>query len=147
MKATSETFAAWACLGEPDAELNDLLAEIEAIQQAARRPVRAGAMGREVYEAAEAALRDSPNRRTIDFLAHGMGLVSHEIPHLTSRGPVPYPGEDADRPLEANMVLSIETTLIHPRRGFIKLEDTLAVTEGGYDAFGDGGRGWNRGKA
>ena len=35
------------------------------------------------------------------------------------------------------MVLSIETTLIHPRRGFIKLEDTLAVTEDGYDAFGE----------
>jgi Xaa-Pro dipeptidase len=26
-------------------------------------------------------------------------------------------------------VLSIETTLMHPRRGFVKLEDTVAVTE------------------
>jgi hypothetical protein len=29
------------------------------------------------------------------------------------------------------MVLSIETTLMHPRRGFVKLEDTVAVTETG----------------
>ncbi len=134
-------------LGEPDAELDDLLAEVEAIQQAARRPVRAGTLGREIYQAAEAVLRNSPNRGTIDFLAHGMGLVSHEVPHLTSSGPVPYPADDADRKLEAGMVLSIETTLIHPRRGFIKLEDTLAVTDSTYEAFGDGGRGWNRGKA
>ena len=43
------------------------------------------------------------------------------------------------------MVLSIETTLAHPRRGFVKLEDTVAVTADGWEAFGDGGRGWNRG--
>ena len=45
----------------------------------------------------------------------------------------------------SGMVLSIETTLGHPRRGFIKLEDTVAVTEDGREAFGDEGRGWNRG--
>jgi Xaa-Pro dipeptidase len=47
-------------------------------------------------------------------------------------------------PLEKGMVLSIETTILHPRRGFIKLEDTVAVTEGGCEGFGDRGRGWNR---
>jgi hypothetical protein len=35
--------------------------------------------------------------------------------------------------------------MLHPRRGFIKLEDTVAVTETGWEAFGDQGRGWNRG--
>jgi Xaa-Pro aminopeptidase len=39
-------------------------------------------------------------------------------------------------------VLSIETTLKHPRRGLIKLEDTLAVTTTGHEAFGDTGREW-----
>jgi hypothetical protein len=29
-----------------------------------------------------------------------MGLVSHEAPHLTNTGPVPYTDEDAHRPLE-----------------------------------------------
>jgi Xaa-Pro aminopeptidase len=41
------------------------------------------------------------------------------------------------------MVISIETTLLHPKRGFIKLEDTVAVVEDGHEAFGDRGRGWN----
>jgi Xaa-Pro aminopeptidase len=81
------------------------------------------------------------------FTAHGMGLITHEAPRLTGEGPVPYPADDADRPLEAGMVVSIETTLPHPKRGYIKLEDTVAVTEAGYEGFGDQGRGWNRGRA
>jgi Xaa-Pro aminopeptidase len=77
-------------------------------------------------------------------VAHGMGLISHEAPRLTDSGPVPYPAYDVDLPLQKGMVLSIETAIHHPRRGFIKLEDTVAVTENGYEAFGDEGRGWNR---
>jgi Xaa-Pro aminopeptidase len=73
-----------------------------------------------------------------------MGLVSHEAPRLTDRGPVPYPADDADRPLEAGMVVSVETTLKHPKRGFIKIEDTVVVTEQGHEIYGEGARGWNR---
>ena len=76
-------------------------------------------------------------------MAHGMGLVSHEAPRLTGKGGVPYPGDDAAKPLEAGMVISIETTLVHPTRGFVKLEDTVAVTDSGWEAYGDTGRGWN----
>jgi Xaa-Pro aminopeptidase len=64
---------------------------------------------------------------------------------LTSRGPVPYDAYDAVRPLESGMVVSVETTLQHPQRGFIKLEDTVVVTEAGFDIYGEDGRGWNRG--
>ena len=81
------------------------------------------------------------------FLAHGMGLVSHEAPRLTASGPVPYDAYDATRPLEAGMVISVETTMQHPKRGFIKLEDTVAVTDTGYEIYGEGARGWNRGGA
>ena len=131
--------------GEPDAELVDLLGEIDAIQQAARGPIRAGAAGGEIYAAAEPLVQKSSHGNSLEFVAHGMGLISHEAPRLTGRGPVPYPADDAETPLAAGMVLSIETTLGHPRRGFIKLEDTVAVTEDGWEAFGDDGRGWNRG--
>src|SRR5439155_1235231 len=47
--------------------------------------------------------------------------------------------------LESGMVVSVETTLQHPQRGFIKLEDTVVVTDKGFDIYGEGGRGWNRG--
>jgi len=137
--------ARMAILGEPDAELEDLLGEIERIQRAAMKPIRSGVMGAEIYAAAETLVQASKHHNNLEFLAHGMGLVSHEAPHLTSRGPVPYPDDDARRPLESGMVISVETTLKHPRRGFIKLEDTVAVTDGGFEIFGEGARGWNRG--
>ncbi len=130
--------------GEPDAELKDLLAEVEAIQQAAFKPIRAGVKGGEIYAAAEPVLKRSKLHNHYEFLAHGMGLVSHEAPRLTNSGPVPYDAYDAQRPLEAGMVISVETTLQHPRRGFIKLEDTVAVTPTGFEVYGDRGRGWNR---
>jgi Xaa-Pro aminopeptidase len=137
--------ARMAILGDPDSELEELLGEIETIQRAAMKPIKAGAMGGEIYAAAEVLVHKSKHHNHMEFLAHGMGLVSHEAPHLTSSGPVPYSDEDAHRPLETGMVISVETTLKHPRRGFIKLEDTVAVTETGFDIYGEGGRGWNRG--
>jgi Xaa-Pro aminopeptidase len=133
-----------AVAGEPDAELDNLLGEIEAVQQAARKPIRSGALGQEIFAAGEAELKRMPNRAHTHFTAHGMGLISHEAPRLTGSGPVPYPGVDANRPLQAGYVISIETTMQHPRRGFIKLEDTVAVTDDGCIGFGDHGRGWNR---
>jgi len=137
--------ARMAILGEPDAELEDLLGEIETIQRAAFKPIRAGASGGVIYEAGEALVAKSKHHYNMEFLAHGMGLVSHEAPHLTSTGPIPYTDEDAHRPLESGMVISVETTLKHPSRGFIKLEDTVVVTDTGFELYGEGGRGWNRG--
>jgi len=132
-------------LGEPDSELEDLLHEIDSIQQAAFSKIKAGAMGEDVIIEAEASLKTSPSAAVTDFFCHGMGLISHEVPFLMTNHPVAYEGVDADRPLEENMVISVETTMLHPKRGFIKLEDTVAVTATGYEMFGDTGRGWNRG--
>jgi Xaa-Pro aminopeptidase len=137
--------ARMAVLGEPDAELKHLLAEIEAVQQAAFAVIKPGQMGGVIYTAAERALRETSQRDNTEFLAHGMGLVSHEAPRLTASGPVRYDAADANRPLEPGMVVSVETTMKHPKRGFIKLEDTIAVTATGYEMFGKAGRGWNVG--
>ncbi|MGI6852494.1 M24 family metallopeptidase [Mesorhizobium sp. 1B3] len=132
-------------LGEPDAELEDLLAEIETVQQAAFAGVKAGALGGDMVAHAESVLKASKVAAYTDFFAHGMGLITHEAPFLMTNHPVTYEGTYAAKPLEANMVLSVETTMLHPTRGFIKLEDTVAVTATGYEMFGERGRGWNRG--
>ncbi len=133
-----------AIQGEPDAELVDMLGEIETVQRAAMKPVRAGVMGGEIYAAAEPLRSKSKHHNHLDFLAHGMGLVSHEAPRLTSHGPVPYPEDYATMPLESGMVVSVETTLLHSTRGFIKLEDTMVVTDSGHEIYGEGARGWNK---
>jgi Xaa-Pro aminopeptidase len=130
--------------GEPDQELVDLLAEIETIEQASMQPIKPGALGKDIYAAANVPLQKSKLHNHIEFLAHGMGLVSHEAPRLTNSGPVPYDAYDSDRPLETGMVVSVETTLKHPRRGFIKLEDTVVVTPNGFEVYGDRIRGWSR---
>jgi Xaa-Pro aminopeptidase len=133
-----------AIQGEPDAELEDMLAEIEQIQRAAMKVMKTGAMGREIYAAGEPLRAKSKHHNHLDFRAHGMGMVSHEAPRLTKYGPVPYPADYADIPLEAGMVVSVETTLLHQSRGFIKLEDTVIVTDAGPEIYGEGARGWNR---
>ncbi|WP_201834096.1 M24 family metallopeptidase [Microvirga zambiensis] len=130
-------------LGEPDAELRDLLGQIDEVQQAARKPLRDGVIGAEIYAAVEPSMQRLTAGKA-SFVAHGMGLISHEAPRLTASSPWPYSAYDRDLPLPAGMVVSIETTLQHPRRGFIKLEDTVAITAAGHEAYGDGGRGWNR---
>ena len=134
--------ARMAVMGKPTATMRDLLAEVQAVQAAARTAARAGAPGGGIYTAALAEQAKCPHANEMVFLAHGMGLISHEAPHLTSTGVVPYPGTHADRPLEAGMVLSIETELKNPEVGFVKLEDTIAVTRDGFEALGDRGRDW-----
>ena len=134
-----------AVLGEPDDELQELLDKVEAIQQTAFRAIAPGRPGGEIFAAADAALRALPEHNHMHFMAHGMGVISHEAPRLPTGGRMSYPPSDAERPLEPGLVLSIETTLEHPRRGFIKLEDTAAVTDSGYEIFGERARGWNRG--
>ena len=133
-----------AIQGEPDAELEDLLGEIESIQRAAFKSVRPGVLGKEIYAVAEPMRARSKHHNCLDFLAHGMGMVSHEAPRLAEKAPMEYPNEHAGQPLEAGMVVSVETTMLHPARGFIKLEDTVVVTDTGHEVYGDGARGWNR---
>lgn len=68
------------------------------------------------------------------FVVHGIGMVSHEQPNISSTN---------ERPLEAGMVLSIETELTHPEVGHVKIEDAVAVTENGCEGLGDLGRDWH----
>lgn len=132
-------------LGEPDAELNDILAEIESVQQAAFSRCNPGTLGGDMIAAGQTALKGISNAPHTDFFAHGMGLITHEAPFLMTNHPVAYEGVDAAHPLEPGMVLSVETTMLHPTRGFIKIEDTVAITSSGHELLGDRGRGWNIG--
>ena len=129
---------------EPTTRQVSLLNQIESVQQEARTVVRAGRRGGDIYTTASKAMSRLPDGDRIRFVAHGMGLVSHEAPRLTSSGAVPYPATHADLPLEAGYVLSIESWFEDDEAGFIKIEDTLIVTEDGWEAPGDDARGWNR---
>jgi Xaa-Pro aminopeptidase len=60
-------------------------------------------------------------------------MVPYEQPTFTLK---------SERPLEAGMVLSIETDFIHPGVGHVKIEDSVLITKTGYEGLGDSGREW-----
>ncbi len=132
-----------AYTSDPDEELIDLLGQVELVQQTARRNLRAGTVGAEIFENANEALGRCAAKNQMFFSAHGMGIVSHEAPWLMNTAVPQYTAHHRFEPLEAGMVISIETELHHTKRGFIKLEDTVAISESGCEGFGDHGRGWN----
>jgi Xaa-Pro aminopeptidase len=131
-----------AVRGQPDSQLKEALEEVDAVQVAARSAIRAGTAGGAIYEAALKQVARSPHREHMRFVSHGMGLITHEAPRLTDRAVAPYPATHFSKPLEAGMVLSVETQIAAPAVGFVKLEDTLFVTEDGWEAPGDIARGW-----
>jgi Xaa-Pro aminopeptidase len=136
--------ARMAVHGEPTPRMIELMEQVESIQQLVRTVVKAGVRGADIYDVAVPALQRCPDSDNMRFLAHGMGLITHEVPRLTAVGPVPYPADHAEKPLQAGNVLSIETWVEDPEIGFVKLEDTLIVTDAGFEAPGDEGRGYTR---
>jgi Xaa-Pro aminopeptidase len=131
-----------AVMGEPTRQMKDMLDEIRAIQDAPRKVLKPGATGAEMYGEAFAVKDKCQFCDHIRFFAHGMGMIQHEAPHIEPKGVIPYPAPYQQLPLEAGMVISIETDLKHPDVGLIKLEDTVAVTADGCEGYGDGARDW-----
>ena len=136
--------ARMAVMGPPTQLMRDLLDEIRFVQDQTRLAITPGRRGREVYESGQQATKECKFGKSFGFVAHGMGLISHEAPRLWHNDEIGYEGAYAERPLEAGMVLSIETGIKHPEAGFVKLEDTIVVTETGWEAYGDWGRDWNQ---
>ncbi|MBS0607452.1 MAG: aminopeptidase P family protein [Parachlamydiales bacterium] len=60
-------------------------------------------------------------------LGHGIGLETHEYPRLSSQG------KDAKVHLKPGMAVTIEPGLYFQGRGGIRYEDTVVVTESGYE--------------
>ena len=135
--------ARMAVMGQPTPLMRELFNEIRFVQDQTRVAIAPGRPGREVYEAGRRAMEQCKFGKSFGFVAHGMGLISHEAPRLQRNDEIGYDGAHAERPLEAGMVLSIETGIKHPEAGFIKLEDTVVVTETAWEAYGDWGREWN----
>ena len=122
------------CLGEPAPLARDLHAACIEVQDRVRKRVRAGLPCRDLLLEGERAVREHRFAPYGRFVAHGIGMVSHEQPDISPTNP---------RPLEAGMVLSIETEFIHPEVGHVKIEDAVAVTESGCEGLGDLGRDWH----
>jgi Xaa-Pro aminopeptidase len=120
-------------VGKPPAEAAALFDVCVAAQRRARAAVGAGLSCGEVWRAGTEAVKSGAGAEYGRFLAHGLGMVSHEPPVVA---------QDSTRRLEPGMVLSIETEVRHPDVGHIKLEDSVVVTQDGCDGLGDVDREW-----
>jgi Xaa-Pro aminopeptidase len=132
-----------AILGSPSAELRERLDDVTSVQNAFMQNLRAGVIGGVVFGAAMLALAACQHAPELKFTAHGIGLNQHEAPRFMSSPPDTGPGTYWNRPLLAGMVVSVETTMRSSTAGFIKIEDTVAITKTGFELFGGLGRDWN----
>jgi len=122
------------CMGDPPPLARELHATCIDVQDRVRRLVRADLPCKEVLFEGERIIREHRLAAYGRFVAHGIGMVSHEQPEISPTN---------SRPLEAGMVLSIETDFVHPEVGHVKIEDAVAVTEAGCEGLGDLGRDWH----
>jgi len=119
------------CRGEPTPLAQELFQACLATQDKVRAAIRPGVLAGAIYDLGCKTIRETGHGEHGQFLIHGMGLVSHEQPRF---------GPGARRPLEAGMIISIETDIRHPEVGYVKIEDTVAVTPAGCEGLGDLGR-------
>lgn len=117
-------------LGEPKDDVKRLYMLVHGAQQEALKlckpGVRLGALDEAVREEFRAAglLKYYPHG-----LGHGVGLETHEFPRVSHKG------ADKDVRIEAGMVITVEPGIYLPGKYGVRYEDTIVVTEGGYENF------------
>jgi len=114
--------------GEPHEELQKIYQIVYHASTEATRLCRPGSKIGDVDQAARGFIKDAGyGDYFIHSLGHGVGLEIHESPRINSSGP------DANRVLESGMAITIEPGVYLPGIGGVRLEDTLLITEEGYE--------------
>lgn len=111
-------------IGQASARVKRRWEAIRNAQDAALDLVCAGTMVSSVYAAAEKELEAAGFERYSSSLGHGLGLKYNEKPWIKK--------DSADTLLEG-MVVNIDVPYLELGWGGMQLEDTVLVTEGGYE--------------
>jgi Xaa-Pro aminopeptidase len=114
--------------GTPDPRLQTIYAIVEEAKNRAMEICRPGTLIGDLDRAARNYISDQGYGTYFTHsLGHGLGLDVHELPTLRSKGPL------AEQPLQKGMVITIEPGIYLPGIGGVRLEDTLLITEQGYE--------------
>jgi len=112
-----------AVIGEPSAKHREIHDVVLRAHDAAIAAVRAGATTGDIDAAARRVVDGAGyGERFFHRVGHGIGLEAHEDPSLD-------PG--SDRVLESGMVFTIEPGVYIPGFGGVRIEDDVAVEDGG----------------
>lgn len=114
-------------LGDPGAELLGVVALVREAQEAGLAAATAGAGAGEVDAACRDVIRRAGHGE--DFVhgtGHGLGLEIHEEPILRS---------GAGATLRTGMAVTVEPGVYLPGLGGVRIEDTVAVTDGPPDVL------------
>lgn len=114
--------------GKEDPEIKKMFDLIKKAQKAALALCRPGITVGELDEAArEVIIKAGMQSCLAHGLGHGVGLETHEFPRVSIKG------EDRAVKLLPNMVITIEPGLYLVDRGGVRYEDTIIITENGYE--------------
>lgn len=114
--------------GKPEPKLQNLYEVVREAHKAALSLCRPGIAIGELDKAARAVMRkEKLEKYFIHSLGHGIGLEVHETPRIKAGG------EDAHMLLESGMAITIEPGLYLPKIGGVRFEDTILITEKGYE--------------
>jgi Xaa-Pro aminopeptidase len=111
------------CVGRPPKGFQEVYEVVREAQEAAFRAVRPGVPAQDVDRAAREVIeRAGYGERFIHRTGHGIGLEEHEEPYIVSGN---------EEPLRPGMCFSIEPGIYLEGRFGVRIEDIVAVTDGG----------------
>jgi Xaa-Pro aminopeptidase len=114
-------------VGAPSKEAQDAYAAVREAQEASIAAARPGASVGEVDEAARKVLRKAGlGRYFTHSTGHGVGLEIHEAPRVAA---------GQKEVLQPGMVITIEPGVYFPGKWGVRIEDMVAVGEGGCEVL------------
>lgn len=114
--------------GNPDPRIRSIYAIVEEAKNKAMEACRPGIFIGELDKIARSFIAENGYGEFFTHsLGHGIGLDIHEAPSLRTGGPF------SQTPLQPGMVFTIEPGIYLPNIGGVRLEDTLLITETGYE--------------
>jgi len=112
-------------VGEASPEQREVYNTVLAAQQAAFEKIKPGALCKEVDAAARELIDASPYAGMFGHgLGHSLGMEVHEQPAFN---------KICETALRPGMVLSVEPGIYLPGKFGVRIEDLIAVTEGGFE--------------
>ena len=116
--------------GEPPKKIVEIFDIVYEAQEKSLSLCRPGVSLRDLDDAARSFITKNDYGHCFSHsLGHGVGLEIHEWPIIRSVG------EDAKETLEPGMVITIEPGIYVPGLGGVRIEDTILITETGYEVL------------